>query len=55
MTDLPKAFYRVNHELYIAKLHAHGLDFTLFELISSYLNKRKQKCEPTILSAQYLN
>ena len=39
LTDLSKAFDRVNHELFIAKLHTFDLDFTSLKLIHCYLNK----------------
>ena len=42
MTDLSKAFECVNHKLFMAKVHAYGLDFTSLKLTHSYLNKRKQ-------------
>ena len=42
MADLSKAFECVNHKLFIAKVHAYGLDFTSLKLTHNYLNKRKQ-------------
>ena len=43
LTDLSKAFDRVNHELLIAKLHAYGLENSSLRLIHSYLNNRPQR------------
>lgn len=43
MTDLTKAFDPANYELFTAKPHAYGLDFTALKLIHSYLIKWKEK------------
>ena len=41
--DLSKAFDRLPHSLFIAKLHAYGLSFDSCELLSSYLSDRIQR------------
>ena len=43
LTDLSKAFDCLNHELLIAKLHAHNFDDNSLKLIYSYLSERKQR------------
>ena len=43
LTDLSKAFYCLNHELLIAKLHAYGFDNQALLYTHSYLSDRKQK------------
>ena len=43
LTDLSKAFDRLNHELLIAKLHAYGLYLSSLKLIHDYLLNRKQR------------
>lgn len=42
LQDLFKAFDSVNHELFIAKLYAYGLDFISLKLNHCYLNKQKK-------------
>ena len=42
LTDLSKAFDCIDHELLIAKLHAHGFDNDALKFIYSYLKGRKQ-------------
>ena len=37
--NLSQAFGSINHELFIAKLHVYGLDFTSLKLIHSNLKK----------------
>ena len=43
LTDLPKAFDIIRHDLLIAKLAAYGFDSHSLSLVFSYLSERKQK------------
>ena len=43
LTDLSKAFHCLPHDLFIAKLHAHGLDMASLKPLHSYLTKRRQR------------
>ena len=43
LTDLPKAFDCISHELILAKLHAYGFSLRALRLIHSYLTNRKQR------------
>ena len=43
LTDLPKAFDCLSHELLLAKLHAYGFSISALRLICSYLANRKQR------------
>ena len=43
LTDLPKAFDCLPHELIIAKLDAYEVDMASLKLINSYLSKRRQR------------
>ena len=43
LTDLSKAFDRLNHELLIAKLNAYGFTLPALKLIHNYLSSRKQR------------
>ena len=43
MTDLSKAFDCLKYDLFIAKLHAYGLDEQAVRFIHSYLSDRKQR------------
>ena len=52
LTDLPKAFHCIDHELLIAKLNAYGVDTNLLEFLASYLEKRKQR---TKVNGSYRN
>ena len=45
LTDLPKAFDCIDHELLIAKLYAYGLDKNSLYFINSYLKGRKQRAK----------
>ena len=38
--DLSKAFDTINHELFIAKLHAYGFSIEALEVLLSYLQER---------------
>ena len=41
--DLSKAFDTINHELLIAKLHAHGFSIEALEVLLSYLQEMWQR------------
>ena len=43
LTDLPKAFDCLLHELIIAKLNAYGFKLPTLKLMHSYLSHRKQR------------
>ena len=43
MTDLPKAFDCISHDLLIAKLNAYGFDQNVLNVIHNYLFGRSQK------------
>ena len=43
LTNLPKAFDCLSHDLLIAKLNAYGFSLPALRLVQSYLTKRKQK------------
>ena len=43
LTDLPKAFDCIDHNLLIAKLDAYGFDRQSIDFVHSYLTKRKQR------------
>ena len=43
LTDLPKAFSCLSHELLIPKLHAYGFDKRSVVLIYNCLSNRKQR------------
>ena len=43
LMDLSKAFDTINHDLLIAKLHAHGFSKESLKLIKSYLSNRWQR------------
>ena len=43
LTDLPKAFHCLDHELRIAKLNAYGFNLPALRLIHDYLANRKQR------------
>ena len=42
LTDLPKAFACLSHELLLAKRHAYGFSIAALRLIHSYLTNRRQ-------------
>ena len=41
--DLDKAFDKINHQLLLAKLHAHGFSQQALAIICSYLSYRKRR------------
>ena len=41
--DLSKAFDTINHELFIAKLHAYGFEKSALKFVHSYLTERTQR------------
>ena len=43
VTDLPKAFDSLHHELLVAKLEAYGFDIKSVKLIQQYRSNRKQR------------
>ena len=43
LTELPKAFDCLSHDLLIAKLHAYGLDLASLKILQDYLTNRKQR------------
>ena len=43
LSDLPKAFDCLNHELLIAKLNAYDFSLPVLKLVHDYLSKRKQR------------
>ena len=43
LTDLSKAFDCLSHDLFIAKLHAYGLDLASLKILQDYLTNRKQR------------
>ena len=43
LMDLSKAFDTINHELLIAKLHAHGFSIEALEVLLSYLQEMWQR------------
>ena len=43
LTDLPKAFDCIVHDLLIAKLHAYGFDNASLNFIHNYQTNRKQR------------
>ena len=54
LTDLPKAFDCVDHELLTAKLNAYGFSSTALKLIHNYLSKRKQRTKINSLYSSLL-
>ena len=48
--DLSKALDTINHELLIAKLHAHGFSTDALEVLLSYLQDRWQRVKINVSS-----
>jgi len=42
--DLKKAFGTVNHPILLSKLYLYGVKGNAYELLSSYLDNRREKC-----------
>ena len=42
LTDIPKAFDCISHEVLLAKLHAYCSDTILVTFMHAYLNQRRQ-------------
>ena len=42
--DLKKVFVTVNHPILLSKLYSYGVKGNAYELLSSYLDNRTQKC-----------
>ena len=55
LTNLPKPFDCIKHELLIAKLNAYGFDSLSLKFISGYSNFRKQKTKVSSTFSDYLN
>ena len=55
LTDLSKAFDCINHELLVAKLHAHGFSLESLTFIQSYLPNRIQRVKINFLFSEYTN
>ena len=51
--DLQKAFYCVDHEILLAKMHQCGITGKGHKLIKSYLENRSQRVTITSTSKQY--
>ena len=51
--DLRKAFYHVDHEILLAKMHQCGITSKSHKLIKSYLENRSQRVIITSTSKQY--
>ena len=49
-TELSKAFYCIDHELLIARIHAYGFDIDALKFIYSYLKGKKQR---TMINSSY--
>ena len=43
LMDLSRAFYTINHDLLLAKLHAYGVSTNALKLMMSYLQNRHQR------------
>ena len=43
LTDVPKAFDCICHDLLVSKLHAYGLPLPALKMIQDYLLNRKQR------------
>ena len=50
LTELPKAFDCLSHELLLVKLHVHGFSIPAIRLVNSCLKNRKQR---TKISSAY--
>ena len=55
LTDLPKAFDYMRHDLLIVKLHALDFDTNAFNLIFDYLTGRKQRVKINSSFSSYLD
>ena len=48
LTDLSEAFDCICHDLFVAKLHTHGLSLPALKMIQDYLLNRKQRNPHTV-------
>ena len=55
MTDLPKAFDCISHDLLIAKLNAYGFDQNALNIIHNYLFGRSQKTKASTSFSDFLD
>ena len=55
LTDLSKPFDCLNHELFVAKLHAYGLSFSSVKLIHDYLLNGKQRTKVNSIYSSWAN
>ena len=55
LTDLPKAFDCLNHELLIAKLETYGFDHKSLNLVLSYLSGRKHRTKVNNYFSKWLD
>ena len=54
LTDLPKTFEYLDHELLIAKLSAYGFTLPALKLVHNYLSPRKQRTKANNTDSSWL-